>query len=62
MCYGLISCHTSLWLKQSEKSVIMHQLGAKGVVKGWAVCQTLFWVKSDRMTVTVFSLDLRLQD
>lgn len=39
MCYGLISCHTSLWLKQSEKSVIMHQLGAKEVVKAWAVCQ-----------------------
>lgn len=39
MCYGLISCHTSLQLKQSEKSVIMRQLGAKEVVKGWAVCQ-----------------------
>jgi len=39
MCYGLISCHTSLWLKQSEKSVIMRQLGEKEVIKGWAVCQ-----------------------
>lgn len=39
MCYGLISCHTSLWLKQSEKSVLKRQLGAKEVVKGWAGCQ-----------------------